>query len=58
MRNKDYADEIFDLIEQILSHKQDLINVYLNNDKRKKIGNFEKVIDKKTLICIEIMRFL
>ena len=58
LRNKDYADEIFDLMQQILSQKQDLINVYLNNDKRKKIGNLEKIIDKKALISVEIMRFL
>ena len=36
LRNKDYTDEIFYLIQQILSQKQDLINVYLNIDKIKK----------------------
>ena len=57
LRNKDFSDEIFDIIKQITKNIHDLINIYIKNDNRVNLG-YSRKINKKTLISIEIMRFL
>ena len=54
---KDYVDEIFKIIKIILSGEHQFINVYLNQDDKIKENNSKK-INKKSLIGIEIMKFL
>ena len=52
LRNKDFSDEIFDIIKQITKNIYDLINIYIKNDNRVNLG-YSRKINKKTLISIE-----
>ena len=54
--NKDFLEEIMTIIKEILSGEK-FINVYINNDNRIKEKNY-KALNKKTMISIEIMKYL
>jgi hypothetical protein len=56
-RIKEYEDEIADLIEKIVSEKQTIINVFLNDDNRIGLINTKKMT-KKEKIGIELLKFL
>ena len=55
-RIKEYEDEIYDLIEKIVSEKQKFVNVFLNDDNRIGLINTKKMT-KKEKIGIELLKF-
>jgi hypothetical protein len=57
LRNKNYANEIFDIIKKIIKQRYDLLNICIKDDNRINL-DYSRKINKRTLISIEIMRFL
>ena len=56
-RNNNYTDYILKIIEFILSGKQ-IINIYSKNDTQEEIGESKKKMSIKTIISIEVVKFL